>query len=145
MPHLQSKSLREPMGIFTEGDYSYFRRFDAVPGEHLKPYAKDPSNNDATDVRKILTEHFRFSSEPEPGLEMADILTNATRRALTGRLEPDGWKNIPRLMIHRPDHYIQFIALMQTQPKQTEYPYMGLLKYFSSGGKSMLAPRFLKA
>jgi hypothetical protein len=75
---------------------------------------------------------------------MADILTNATRRALTGRLGPDGWKNIPRLMIHRPDHYIQLIALMQTDPKQTKYPYMRVLEYFSHGGKKMLAPRFLK-
>ena len=144
MPSLQSKSLREPMGVFAEGDYSHFRRFDTVLGEHLKPYAKDPSKNDATDLHTLLTEHFRFSSEPEPGLEMVDILTNATRRALTGRLGPDGWKNIPRLMIHRPDHYIQVIALTQTPPKQTGYPYMPVLKHFSHGGKSMLAPRFLE-
>lgn len=143
MPSLQSKSLRKPMGMFTEGDYSHFRRFGTVLSEHLKPHVKDPSKDHATDLRKLLTEHFRFSTEPEPCLEMVDILTNATRRALMGRLRIKGWGNIRRLMIHRPEHYIQFIALKQTPPKQTRYPYLPVLKYFSQGGKNMLAPRFL--
>lgn len=141
MPSLQSKSLRNPMGMFAEGDYSYFRRFDAEIGEHLKPYAKEPSENNATDLRLLLTEHFRFSSEPEPGLEMVDILTNATRRALTGRLGPGGWKNIPRMMIHRNNHYVQVIALTQSPLRMSKNPHMQVLKHFCDSGKNMLVPQ----
>ena len=42
---------------------------------------------------------------------MADIAVNATRRALTGNLGIAGWRDIRRLMIHRPEHYIRVIAL----------------------------------
>ena len=143
MPIIQSKSLRKPMGYFAEGDYSYFERFEATLENHPKPHANDPSSKEATDLRKVITESFRFSSDPEPGLELIDILANATRRAMAGNLKRDGWKNIPRLMIHRRGHYIQMIALTQIEPNVHRYPYMPVLRHFTHGGKSMLAPRFL--
>jgi hypothetical protein len=81
MPMLQSKSIREPMSMFAEGDYSHFARFTTKVGDHLKPRIDNPSDDDATDIKLLMTESFRFSSDPEFGLEMVDVLTNDTRRA----------------------------------------------------------------
>jgi len=141
MPMTQSRSLREPMGQFVDGDYTYFQRFEMAIPEYLWPHLKNPRQRVGLDIKKILTESFRFSSKPEPGLEMVDILTNATRRALAGRLGIKGWKYIRQLMIHRKKHYVRLISLAAS-PKGHRYPYMHVLHQFSRGGKSMLAPRF---
>ncbi len=51
---------------------------------------------------KLLLKDIRFSTKnPRKAFEFVDILSNATRRALTGKLQKLGWKNIHRLMIHR--------------------------------------------
>lgn len=141
MAATQSRSFQEPISQLVEGDYSYFQRFETAIPEHLWPHLKNPAARTGLDAKKILTENFRFSSAPEPGLEMVDILTNATRRALVGNLGKQGWVNIPRLMIHRNNHYIQFIHLTDA-PKGHHYPYMNVLSHFSQEGKTILAPRF---
>jgi len=141
MPMTQSRYLRRPIGQFVEGDYSFFARFDTEIPEHLRPHLSNPQERTGLDARKLLTESFRFSDQSEPGLEMVDILTNATRRALTGRLAIEGWRNIPRLMIHRRQHYVNLISLEHVAASHP-FPYGNVLRHFSRGGKSMLAPRF---
>ena len=42
MPVLQSKSLRRPMKIFAEGDYSHFHRLSIEAPDHLKPHTLAP-------------------------------------------------------------------------------------------------------
>ena len=60
----------------------------------------------------LLLRNFNFRSDPEEGLEFVDVLTNAVRRFLTGKLQHDGWANMYRLMIHRTDEaYMKFILL----------------------------------
>ena len=142
MPITQSRSLRQPMNHFVDGDYTYFQRFEMTVPEYLWPHINNPRERIGLDIKKILTESFRFSSDSEPGLEMVDILTNATRRALMGNLGIQGWANIRQLMIHRKKHYIRLISL-ENAPKGHRYPYMQVLRHFSRGGKNMLAPRFL--
>jgi hypothetical protein len=141
MPSVQSKSFRKPFGQFTEGDYSHFQRFDRDVPDYLREHMKDPSAETGLDANKIMTENFRFSADPEVGLELADILTNATRRALMNNLKTKGWQDIPRLMIHRGQHYIHLIRLAEP-PDDYHYPYMDVLLAFSQGGKNILAPRF---
>jgi len=145
MPILQSKSLREPMAVFTEGDYSHFRRFLGEIPPYLKPHIRDPrGSGDAIDIRKLMTESFRFSWEAEPGLELVDILVNATRRALMGNLKLEGWQGIPELMIHRRHHYIHFVSLLRSDPQGRNWPYMPVLEHFGRCGKNILAPRFAR-
>jgi hypothetical protein len=139
-PSLQAKSLRDPMAMFEEGDYRYFSRFDGKIPDYLRPHLKNPTEKFGIDIGKILSESFRFSSKPECGLELVDILTNATRRALNGNLGKSGWKTIPRLMIHRGQHYIRMLALMNREPPDVSYPYMPVLKDFSKNGRSELLP-----
>jgi len=137
-PALQSRSFRKPLVCIREGDYSHFDRFRTTIGDYLKPYVPE---GEAIDVGKIMTESFRFSGVPEPGLELVDILVNATRRALVGNLALSGWANIRRLMIHRSAHYIQMVALLETAPPSRSYPYWPVLRHFSGGGKNMFAKR----
>jgi hypothetical protein len=44
----------------------------------------------------LLLRSFSFRSDAEIGLEFADVLTNAIRRLLGGRLQRDGWANMHR-------------------------------------------------
>lgn len=144
MPALQSRSLREPMGRLTVGDYSHFERFFEPIPDYLRPHLQKPRRereSGMVNLNKILTESFRFSSGSEPGLELVDILTNATRRAFMGRLGIEGWKNIPRLMIHRKGQYIRIISLGNV-PENTRVPYMPVVRHFRRHGKDMVAPRF---
>jgi hypothetical protein len=83
----------------------------------------------------------RFSTKPEEGLEFVDILSNAIRRALTGKLQKLGWKNIHRLMIHRNEPYLQFILLGEGENVVKHATYGKVVNEgFSSQGKSMLTP-----
>jgi hypothetical protein len=107
-----------------------------------RTHLKDKSGEVGTDIGKILSESFRFSSKPEYGLELVDILTNATRRALNGNLTKSGWGNIPRLMIHEGRHYIRMLALMKREPPDAPYPYMPVLRDFTKVGRNMLLPHY---
>jgi hypothetical protein len=142
MPFMQSLSIREPMMRVAGEDYSHLSRFIMPTPAFLRSHLDEEGDpKDCLDFRMMMKEDFRFSSQVEPGLEMVDILVNATRRALVGNLGFAGWRNIPRLMIHRPKHYIRISSLLKHSPIPRRYSYMPVLKYFSRGGKDMLVPR----
>jgi hypothetical protein len=92
-------------------------------------------------LARLFSEGFRISSEIEFGLELADIVVNTARRAITGSLQREGWRDLPRLMIHRNQCYIRFNELFQrpiTLPK-----YIEVLAYFRRGGRDILPPRLV--
>jgi hypothetical protein len=85
-----------------------------------------------------MSESLRFSSKPEPGLELVDILTNAVRRGMVGNLKFEGWKNIRSLMIHRKSQYIRLLSLARkVAGPRTDVPYMSMLRHFKTGGQNM--------
>jgi hypothetical protein len=129
---LATMSKRRPATRMEGADYSHFERFCSsdTEGDHVK-------------LSRLL-HNLRFSSEPEMGLELVDILVTATRRALVGNLQFLGWKNIRRLMVHRPDHYIKLIVLGETDVIYNA-PHADVVRYFSTGGKSMLTTAILRA
>jgi hypothetical protein len=134
---LANMSIRRPMPRLDGADYSFYDRFTGKI---------DGGPEDGTDT-SLLLENLRFLSAVEPGLELADIIVNATRRALMGTLDEAGWRSIPRLMVHRNEPYIKFISLRQDGSDIIRHPsYAGIVRqFFSTGGKPMLAPRFLRA
>jgi hypothetical protein len=117
-------------------DYSHFRRFETQLPGYLEHLFEGRGDGPVTDVGKLMRESFRFSPDAEPGLELVDIVTNATRRALTGNLKLEGWRNIPRLMIHRRDPYIELLTMAETAILRS--PYEATVRHFESGGRSML-------
>jgi hypothetical protein len=64
MPYLQSKSKREPMTAFSEGDYTHFAKFEVPGDEQMMPYADTSKHALDTNLRLLLTENFRFSPDP---------------------------------------------------------------------------------
>jgi hypothetical protein len=137
-PMLQSKFLREPMWHLVGADYSHYdRRFRITPSEYIKERIQDPKATEAVDLKKMLSENIRFSSTSEPGLELADILTNAVRRAMVGNLQFEGYKDLPNIMVHGKSHYIQLVSLVKSQ-SIINPSYMPLLNHFSHGAKTMV-------
>lgn len=120
-PFLQDLSMRAPM-ITVEGfDYSAFARFRSsltrMP-DHLraKGAVTEDSNEpiSATDIGKLMRESTEFpDSQSSPGLQIADILANATARAMNGKLPPKLWPHLGRLIIQKQKghHSIRPIAL----------------------------------
>ncbi len=134
---LQSKLARRPM-IGLEGlDYSEFdAKFKTTMPEYLKesilPF------EEGFDLRMLFDESFWFSSEADFGLELADIITNATRRALKGNLAETGWARIPALMIHRKEQYLRLCSLGKSA-RPDRLPYGKLItQAFNRGGRHLL-------
>jgi hypothetical protein len=128
------------MPLIEFGDLEHFKRFETeLPNWIPRP---EGSADTATNIRLLMTEHFRYSSDHEPGLELVDIVVNAVRRAMVGNLQLEGWRGLPGLMVHRKSHYIRLVSLHE--PKKLErLGYENVLRHFMSGGRNMMAPRFL--
>ena len=84
-------------------------------------------------------ESFRFSSEPEPGLELVDIVTNALRRGLIGNLGEPGWLPLRGLMIHRSDVYVSPVGLLPPDRKLAR-ALLPTMNKFRLGGRIMATP-----
>ena len=141
LPIVQARSLRQPGGRLIGGDYSHFARFtwDEVP-DYLADMIPASGHRPGLhiDLGKLLRECTRFSPDPEPGLEMVDIVTNAARRALVGNLQESGWRDIPRLMIHQKQCYLHMLLVGATEEVRVRLPYAHVLKRFEVQGRSMM-------
>jgi hypothetical protein len=139
---LQAMSLVKPGAMLPGGDYRHFRRFifDELP-EYLRDVAPpaDRSRGAGVDLQKMFGESFRFSSEPEPGLELVDIVTNALRRGLIGNLGEAGWLPLRGLMIHRSDVYVSPVGLLPPDRKLAR-ELMPTMNRFRTGGRTMATP-----
>jgi hypothetical protein len=136
-PLLQSKTFRDPAWSIEGGDYRFQDKFLTEPSEWLRQFMPQREGSHYVDLTAILKTNFRFSADAEFGLELADIMANGTRRALTGNLTREGYLPIRRLMIHRGQHYITLIALHEREINSHK-PYWPVLKDFSRDGRSML-------
>lgn len=135
LPLLEHRSLRQPMDIFDGGDYSYFLgKFGRSTPEHLQEFVHHDGG--MVNLRKIM-ESFRFSSNPEPGLELADIVTNATRRALHGHLGRDGWRLLPCLMLNRDRQYLKIVSFAEPNDGMGR-PYAEVVAGFSGCGRPLV-------
>lgn len=146
-PALQSKMARDPMASLKIGDYSHMKRFefDQISDfmkDLLKPQSDGPK---PMNLGLVLSESLRFSTAPEPGLELVDILTNATRRALRGNLQAEGWQDIPSIMIARNPNTIQLLSLDSNVPESMKLPYGKTVMAFHKNAKSMLTAKNHKA
>jgi hypothetical protein len=141
MPFLQSRSFRVPFKHLPLGDYSSLSAFETEADSFIRAMGgfKD-GDPPPLDVKKIMTESLHFSPESKLGLELVDILTNATRRALVGNLQKPGWVRIPEMMIHRKDRSYISIHALQDMPQQ-QLPYAKVLNAYGRGGRVMLPVR----
>jgi len=92
-PALQSKAIRNPMKALKGANYAYFDEVFVEDGA-------DRTQGLPISINKLVLNNlvFRNSSE-DCGLQLADIFTNATRRAFSGNLKPSGWAQLGKFMI----------------------------------------------
>ncbi len=139
LPFLQTRWFKKPMAHIPIGDYSKMARFETEPDEWTKKMGNikegDPK---PLDLMAVLKENFTFSAAATPGLELVDIVTNATRRAIVGNLAEAGWARIPELMIHRGTHYISMHQLEDDPEKKRPYPYLKVLDAYSKKGRELI-------
>lgn len=137
---LQAMSLVKPGAMLPGGDYRHFQRFlfDELP-EYLKDIAPptDRSRGAGVNLQMMYGESFTFSSDPLPGLELVDIVTNALRRGLIGNLGEPGWLPIRALMIHRSDVYVQALGFGSDDEQKVTKPLARVLNQFREGGRIM--------
>jgi len=146
LPILQSKSESDPWPQLSppEGNYSFMKRFEVPVPEWARrpPRDREPPTFQqvAWNTRLILMEDFRFTSDVTPGLELVDVLVNAVRRALNGRLQPEGFASISSLMMDRRQS-LHLLTLTKANLRRAAAPYDKIiLKYFKRGGRSILLP-----
>jgi hypothetical protein len=99
---MYSQSVSEPLRLLEGGDYSYFERFcgSIDDPEIVASYGYNPDDLEAINWDKVFGENLKFTDSKEDfGLQLVDILTTATRRALNGTLSKDGWSKIGRLIL----------------------------------------------
>lgn len=135
---LQSRSARDPMvwpDWVEKGEFG--AKFMRPMPDYLRGVLTDKEM--VVDLTLLMKESFRFSSAPEPGLELADIVTNCARRALMGNLQRIGWAGLPKLMIHRSQQYVDLVHLTNFESRARQ-PYDQTLTSFRSGGRSMFTP-----
>ncbi len=136
---LQSKLAKMPM-IAIEGcdTTAFYKKFRMPMPEYLRGTLL-PNIDEGFDLKLLLEEHFTFSAAPEYGLELVDILTNATRRALKGNLGKHGWQQIPELMISRRGGSLALTSLSKAADV-SNLPYSNIIvKDFGRGGRHMIA------
>jgi len=87
---LQSRSLRDP-GIFVEGfDYSHYERAFGYTEEEIPNYLQEETDTEiksASNLGKVLSDFLFVRSHDLPGVQIADLLASAFRRALRGEFE----------------------------------------------------------
>jgi hypothetical protein len=141
-PVLQTRSFTRPFRQLPAGigDYSHLKRFETEADPFLRKMSGWKQGDlEPLDLALIMKESFAFSSESEPGLELVDIITNATRRAMRGNLQKKGWARIPRLMVHRGKReYISLFSLQDDPEPNRVYSYAEVLNAFRRDGRLLL-------
>jgi len=127
---IQSRTIESPGVRIAEGDYSHFdRKFawgDQPWPAHLpRPNSRTPGQPGFSfDLKRVLYESMDFAdSQTTPGLQLVDIVTNAFRRALMGRLQPDGFARMGELMVHfeAPPFSLHLFNSSRERPRLPEY------------------------
>jgi|CXWL01.1.fsa_nt_gi hypothetical protein len=135
-PLLEAISVEQPMALPVGLDYRFFQRFLMATPERLEPhFPTHVASRRGIDLQLIFHEKFRFSHDVEPGLEMADILANATRRALVGNLRAEGWNSFAEMML--PKWGFQLLSLAPNQAA-THLPLEPAARRFLAGGRNMI-------
>jgi hypothetical protein len=121
-PWLQSQSFREPQIYLVGADYSAHARFmheEDEPPAHLAPLVKNWKPGEKftySDVALMMREHCAFANSAEStGLQLADVVISAARRAMNGNLTEAGWRGLGQLLL-KPIGEGEVIHLIQLAP-----------------------------
>jgi hypothetical protein len=147
-PVLQTRSFARPFRQLPDGVGKYYHlarvETEGDPFIRARGNWKD-GDTPPLDLGLVMKESFTFAVATTPGLELVDIITNATRRAFRGHLEKQGWQRIPQLMVHRGSKrpYLSMLTLQDDPEPNRVYPYADVVETFRHGGR-LLLPKKLR-
>jgi hypothetical protein len=142
-PIMSTQSANDPISFVEGGDYSYFEKFEERNTEWIKQIEQEkglePGELVSAKLWKVIGEHFVFQdSKFNLGLQMADILANATQRAMNRKLKLAGWRDIGRLMMTRRPTAIQLVQMStESKEKVVRSPFHGVVRIIDAKTKPL--------
>ena len=130
LPISENHFMREPFEALEGADYSFFEAsymvdttVDKRMAQHVawarSVYGQDAGSDKRVIAgRRLIKGDQRFAdSREELGLQLADMLATILRRALNGRLQEAGWRDVGKLLVneHEPSWFVQ---LGPTEPRK---------------------------
>ncbi|WP_447600034.1 DUF3800 domain-containing protein [Nitrospira sp. Nam80] len=141
-PYLEGNS--PPLYRLRGADYSYFYKFTGTrkkPPRHLRGRFKSEPF-DYIRIDKIMKNICFQPSENEPGLQLVDIVCNACKRALNGKLNATGWEFLGCLIVQaqKGQQEIPLVDLSHHGriPIDSNQPYFHVLQAIKRIRKQML-------
>lgn len=127
-PVLQGMSIKDPLIMLNEADYSHYQYFDA----------KDGSRDLGTDINKVMADLTFCNSKNEEGLQLADILTTSLRKALNGKFQEHGWKDMGKIMIQGNGQNVLAIVLGDDMSITQRVPYFHIIHKLNRAGRQLI-------
>lgn len=110
-PTMSIASAANPLGYIPWGDYSHFKGFEDTKAGRSR-----------INLSKVLSQLQFAHSVSESGLQLADIFVSAISRAFNKTLQPEGWREFGRVLIHRNSEAGTYgairIATLRTNPDE---------------------------
>jgi hypothetical protein len=127
LPVSEGRFARDPMGALAGADYSYFHtsygaKIDPKDAELARHLAwqhetfgtprRPTAGKTVVKLKVLLTDRREFlDSRDSLGLQLTDMLAAILRRALNGRLQPEGWSDFGQLNVRRSSPGSSFVQL----------------------------------
>ncbi len=140
-PLVQTYCLERPLCSVEGFDYSYLNKYFIEEKYVLERYIKKKNKNSAfINIFEVMQDMRFVPSHTSLGLEIADILANCVRRAISNRLQFDGWKYLSSLIVKRNKNTISVTRFDGAMEGKARTPIANFVNYFQSVGKQMMVP-----
>jgi hypothetical protein len=127
LPIIERRSIKKPFAQIIGGDYSYFEKFYSslnIAPTHIRNDLRDSEAPfQAINIKKMMRDSFTFgNSKQDTGLQLVDIIANASRRAFNGHLKKEGWESLGSLFVKRKPQTINLVYLSTDRDKAKRIP-----------------------
>ncbi len=141
LPLVQTYCIDRPFSSVEGFNYSYFEKYYIEEKYVLEEYKKRRNENSSfVSVSDVMQNMHFVPSHTNLGLQMVDILANCVRRAISDRLQFDGWKYLSSLIIRRSKNAISLTRFSGLMEAKARTPLANFVNYFQSSGKQMMVP-----
>ncbi len=131
LPFVEAESLKSRVIFLTEGNYSYFAKFEnpdlpSAP-DHLREAVQHPNEHFSSfSANQVLSDLQFIDSRSSLGLQLVDVLANCFRRAANNRLQPKGWQNLGNIVVRDPRTNLAFEMAMLSDAIARFYPFRNM-------------------
>lgn len=141
LPLVQTYCIDRPLSNVEGFNYSYFEKYYIEEKYVLEVYKnKRNKNSSFVSISDVMQNMHFIPSHTNLGLQMADILASCVRRAISDRLQFDGWKYLSSLVVRRNKNAISLTRFGGLMEEKARTPLANFVNYFQSNGKQMVVP-----